>query len=391
MKKSKNARTIEPVERERERERERESYTLLNKYNEKIAGMNCRSCTLSGPETNKIKNVGAGLVSAHAITIITLIITIVILLILVGITIRLTIGENGIITMAQQAGENYTTAETTELEDLDYLIPLSMQITAENYGDYVNYPVNIGRGPDETAHKTDWRIFYKDDEGYVYLIASYLLLNSEMPEGTTMVGYTERPYTTYWGNEEPTYTEISSDVATRYKFNFRYNGSYNNDYTNMACVSELLDTSKWAKFALDGYAEDTIGSPTLEMWVASWNEKGYTRLYCDNSDRYGYYVGKESLEGKLTEEIMNIINASSGLSRSDSLYFPDKYNSNGISYWIASPSYGAANCLSYVGYFGDTCRIIDVRYGVRPVVCLKANITATQDEDGVWQLRTIEE
>jgi hypothetical protein len=28
---------------------------------------------------------------------------------------------------------------------------------------------------------------------------------------------------------------------------------------------------------------------------------------------------------------------------------------------------------------------------VRPVVCLKANITATQVEDGVWQVRAMEE
>jgi hypothetical protein len=262
--------------------------------------MNCRSCTLSGPETNKIKNVGAGLVSAHAITIITLIITIVILLILVGITIRLTIGENGIITMAQQAGENYTTAETTELEDLDYLIPLSMQITAENYGDYVNYPVNIGSGPDETAHKTDWRIFYSDGE-YVYLIASYLLLNSEVPTGTKMISYTGRPYTAYWiSGNFPKYKEISTNVATRYKFNFRYNGSYNNDCTNMACVSELLDTSKWTKFVDTKYAIDAVGAPTLEMWVASWNEKGYTRLYYDGSNQYGYYIGTESWANKTT-------------------------------------------------------------------------------------------
>jgi hypothetical protein len=64
-------------------------------------------------------------VSAHAITLITLVITIIVLLILAGITINLTIGEDGIITLSQQSGENYVQVsnnEQSDLEDLtDYL------------------------------------------------------------------------------------------------------------------------------------------------------------------------------------------------------------------------------------------------------------------------------
>lgn len=43
----------------------------------------------------------------NGITLVALVITIIIMLILAGITINLTIGENGIIKKAQQAGENY--------------------------------------------------------------------------------------------------------------------------------------------------------------------------------------------------------------------------------------------------------------------------------------------
>jgi hypothetical protein len=338
----------------------------------------------------------------RGITLVALVITIIVLLILAGITISLTIGEGGIITIAQQAGVNYATAETTELRDLDYLIPLSMQITADNYGDYVNYPVNVGSGPDETAYKTDWRIFYSDGE-YVYLIASYLLKNSEVPEGTTMKGFTpteeegyteERPYTTDWEGKLPIYKEITTDVATRYKFNFRYNGSYNNGCNNMKCVSELLDTTKWTKFVDTKYAVDAVGTPTLEMWVASWNEKGYTRLYCNNSRQQGYYIGKESLSNKITEEWENYRYVS-GLSITDLLYFPSTIlsTSTGGYYWLASPSANGGNDLMVVGYEGQIKASYHRNYSlsVRPVVCLKANITAKQDENGVWQLYPTDE
>jgi hypothetical protein len=329
----------------------------------------------------------------RGITLVALVITIIVLLILAGITISLTIGEGGIITLAQQAGKNYVAVETAELEDLNNLIPLASQITADNYGDYVNYPVNIGSGPDETAHKTDWRIFYKDDEGYVYLIASYVLLNSEVPEETTMIGFTprdekgyteERPYATYWGSNLPTYKEISTDVATRYKFNFRY--KYNG-YRSMSCISELLDTAKWTRFVDTKYALDAVGAPTLEMWVASWNEKGYTNIYYDNASMMGYYIGKESLANKTTEELSDCNNIIVSPDERDKLYFSGFTSSWG--YWLASP------CPEYYGHYiyclknntGIVANVYrDGNPAVRPVVCLKANITATQDENGVWQL-----
>jgi hypothetical protein len=54
----------------------------------------------------------------RGITLVALVITIIVLLILAGITISLTIGENGIITIAQQAGKNYVQASTDEKSDI---------------------------------------------------------------------------------------------------------------------------------------------------------------------------------------------------------------------------------------------------------------------------------
>lgn len=56
------------------------------------------------------------------ITLVALVITIIVLLILAGITISLTLGQNGIINRAQEAGKNYTNAanyENTQLQEFD--------------------------------------------------------------------------------------------------------------------------------------------------------------------------------------------------------------------------------------------------------------------------------
>lgn len=53
------------------------------------------------------------------ITLVALVITIIVLLILAGVTITLTLGENGIFKTAEKAGENYTQAQREELERLN--------------------------------------------------------------------------------------------------------------------------------------------------------------------------------------------------------------------------------------------------------------------------------
>ena len=57
----------------------------------------------------------------RGITLVALVITIIVLLILAGITISLTLGQNGILKRAEDAGRNYQNAATYEnqLQDLD--------------------------------------------------------------------------------------------------------------------------------------------------------------------------------------------------------------------------------------------------------------------------------
>ena len=53
------------------------------------------------------------------ITLVALVITIIVLLILAGVTITLTLREDGIFKTAEKAGENYTQAQRKELDGLN--------------------------------------------------------------------------------------------------------------------------------------------------------------------------------------------------------------------------------------------------------------------------------
>ena len=53
------------------------------------------------------------------ITLVALVITIIVLLILAGVTITLTLREDGIFKTAEKAGENYTQAQRKELDELN--------------------------------------------------------------------------------------------------------------------------------------------------------------------------------------------------------------------------------------------------------------------------------
>ena len=55
----------------------------------------------------------------NGITLVALVITIIVLIILAGVTITLLLDENGILTNAKKAGENYTNAQGEEEGQID--------------------------------------------------------------------------------------------------------------------------------------------------------------------------------------------------------------------------------------------------------------------------------
>lgn len=100
------------------------------------------------------------MINPNAITLIALIITIIILLILAGVTINLTLGENGIIKLANDAGKNWVDSENKELEGLDKLYSQMLIAT----GDDTKITVNVEELKEIIQKEVDKKLEVQLDE-----------------------------------------------------------------------------------------------------------------------------------------------------------------------------------------------------------------------------------
>ena len=275
---------------------------------------------------------------------------------------------------------------------------LASQITSANYGDYVSgYGIDLGIATkglsfsDGKIPVTDWRIFYKDSSN-VYLIASDYLPTSKYP--SNVFGGNNGKYNGYWlanGSDLTT----SGTVTTNNNFLFTKLSNVNNTNMNYKAVATLLDSSKWSTLANADFVDNTstsvIGSPTVEMWMASWNQK-YTDTLAFDSNTTGYRVGLT--EGSLGNYIESSTQAKPGFK--DSLYYPHG-NTSGYGwndcygYLLASPSARGSNFVMDMYCNGDVINV-EYRYesrGVRPVVSLSSGIkgiATTTDGITTWYI-----
>ena len=331
------------------------------------------------------------------ITLIALVVTIIVLLILAGISIQMLTGDNGILTRAGDAKTMTDEAQIREKIQLAYhsaltgwkgsytkesleeelenafgennynvddssnenwiltaqgqsiTIPagikektLVQKITATNYGDEVDYTASNGY--------SDWKVFYNDREN-VYIIASdYVPVDkinvAGMAEGMTL--QTSGDYCLYGQYDQ--YYHFASDG-----------------------VDQLVNTANWSNFANGTSGGKKIsgatatGGSTLDMWIASWNAKGYTPFYlkketrqkndsneANQADYDAYYVGTSENPTAYSANI-----SSNNKEYEDTLYFPhprvnDSFAStnNCYSYWLTSPS--ASNAYYGVMMVSDT-------------------------------------
>ena len=153
------------------------------------------------------------------------------------------------------------------------------------------------------------------------MIASDYLPTSKYP--SNVFGENNSKYNGYWSENGSNLT-TSGTVTSNNKFLFTKLSNVNNENLNYKAVATLLDSSKWSSLANTAFVDNTstsvIGSPTVEMWMASWNQK-YTDTLEFHADTTGYRVG-------LTEGWFNCnyyidyskMQAKQGFK--DSLYYP---------------------------------------------------------------------
>lgn len=273
---------------------------------------------------------------------------------------------------------------------------LSEIITANEYGDKVSYFAN---GID------DWKIFYNDNQN-VFIISSKYISNDNIPtdtlgltkENTHSVYWIDASYLSYNGP-----TDISSDVAQKYKLNWfnKFQSEFDENVIyrgGTRATAALLDLNVWNSFVDTKFADSAIGGPTLDMFIESWNQKKYLTLYI-NSKSNGYYISND--ESRVNREyvlgrynLSTEVNVSSDIGYKDKLYFP--YNEKVDEcegYVLASPGgySGTVVGVYWDGRIATSSMFGEKIYehnsnGFRPVVCLKSDVKGTQNEDGFWNL-----
>ena len=136
------------------------------------------------PKTTKNMNL---INNSKGITLIALVITIIVLLILAGVTINLTLGENGIFRTAEMAGKNYTQAQEQELAGLanfENEINNIIEGTGNNGGSGTDTPVvkgllkDIAEPGDYVKYDTGtekgvltFRVLYNDEANGLQIIS----------------------------------------------------------------------------------------------------------------------------------------------------------------------------------------------------------------------------
>ena len=243
--------------------------------------------------------------------------------------------------------------------------------------------------------QNDWRIFYSDGTHMFLITGGYVDL-STANEGTTKLnsntGMTKigDKYRVNWSSAPSSLQTVEDTVKTR----FMATGyTLNSSNANSKCVSTLLNASNWESYKDNNeMAEYAVGGSTIEMWMASWNklcDKKYNKpsdkLYCNNTNESGYYVGTSS-NPTSTEISYSVMKAKDGYN--NSLYYPRKSSvSDGDktcnSYYLASPAYSGAVVLNVQIDGGINYNAYSSIYTcLRPVVSLnsESKVNATEAE-----------
>ena len=232
--------------------------------------------------------------------------------------------------------------------------------------------------------QNDWRIFYSDGTHIFLITGDYVDLSvANRLNSNTGMTKTGTKYRANWSPAPSSLQTVEDTVKTR----FMATGyTLNSSNENSKCVSTLLNASNWESYKDNGnMAEYAVGGSTIEMWMDSWNklcDKKYNKpsdkLYCNNTNSTGYYVGTSS---NPTSTYINSSEMSAKDGYNNSLYYPHhesvsdgEYSCN--YYWLASPSaYISDNVLDV------NCRgiVTDNGYyttnmGLRPVVSLNSGI-----------------
>ena len=351
------------------------------------------------------------------ITLVALVVTIVVLLILAGVSISLVLGQNGLIANAKEAREKTKNATDEESKLINGTIPdyiaeqvngttsgggntptepeapsgsvtiSGTTITSANLGQYLGKKVQYTPATPSTSYgtSTTYRLFYVDfandfgdGAGTIYLKAD------NDGKNITLSSY------------------ISYQSTDSYAVMKKINPSWIQPetlQTNDKCVSWLADSNVWDGWkdtSLTSKTNYVVGSPSLEMYVKSYN------AYLDANPDLEKNGGTNKAEKLACEYVtsgysakgyrIGFLNTDKG-SWANTGYYQDEnslikpttaadkmYNPGSSTYyWLASPSASNSNYLMCVNGNYSLVGLSSCNGGgaVCPLVSLKSDVTLT--------------
>lgn len=234
----------------------------------------------------------------------------------------------------------------------------------------------------------DWQIFYADQDN-IYLIANdYIQMKYTPPSSSGKKIYADDG-SSYQTPDDFNlaiieYDGLNSITDTRIKKWLKYLDTYKDtgvERPDYMIMSYFLDIQAWSVFAGEK-AEYAIGVPTLDLFVASYNETHANNKIdykvIENTSKGDGYEIKWSTDSSYKHNI-NGIDSYNGLYYSQNmnkaygmlLASTSNFNGNQIIQRIYGD--GSLNLSSYNN---------DVPKGVRPVVCLNSSIRLEKQNDG---------
>jgi len=222
-----------------------------------------------------------------------------------------------------------------------------------------------------------WKIFYADSS-YIYLITDDYIHYNYVPKGkngnsTTKVG----DYSFHFTGAISDYTGSSNITDTRIRNWIKWRENYSSATTlGIRATAFLLDKDVWgAKFANSTYAEYAIGSPTYDLYMASYNQTFPSSKMSYTLNGSGYVWSPSSL------------------STSNGLYVITSTN-KAQTLWLAAPSgkdtgysralvcIASTGSVTHYNYYCDWSKV-----GCRPVVCLKSTVKLQEQANGTFMIK----
>lgn len=270
---------------------------------------------------------------------------------------------NGWNTLADGSGTSYTDKQIVKnLKTENSNITLYAQWNEIELGETVTYNTSLNG-----VELNNWQIFYKNND-YVYLILKDYLPNSAIDDSLNVSK--AQIYNVYGSN-------LYDVITTSSNWNNLLTGNINGkniDYRN----------------SQDSNIKAT-GSPTVDMFMQSWNEYYPDQALYLNNNETGYFIGTNSPATETELHFTDDYNHGSGFHFAR---WRDA-NNDGVTYgyWLASKSASSdAQSLLAAGFYiiqtpatvynpeiaslkpGGQAFVAYARLGLRPVVCLPISV-----------------